>query len=336
MQTSVKSIVFAAQNEVICSTETADLSPPPDGVVIETRYSCISAGTELAKLTGLQEVSFPLPIGNRAIGRVVETGPECERFETGDLVFSHIHHASHAVGTLLVAALPDELDRPEAAMLGMALVAYCGVCVAKPVQGGHALVTGAGLVGQILSQLLLVAGVTPILADRVESRLTVARDCGIPHTVNVDTTDLSEAVMGLTEGRGVEYAFECTGRPAVTVQALPCCAQSGQFVLVGSPRGEHVTDITPILNHVHICGPHGDLTLRGAHEWKIPLYPSDEQELSQQGNLETLAGHLVAGRLTFEPLLTMLCKPEDCQQAYDQLRDGSVHQLGVVFDWQEA
>ncbi len=93
-----RGIVFQALNEVECVAEEKEIRPDRDGVVIETHYSCNSAGTETAKLTGLQPFDFPSGLGNRAIGRVVETGPECEEFAVGDLVFSHIYHVSHAKG----------------------------------------------------------------------------------------------------------------------------------------------------------------------------------------------------------------------------------------------
>tara|TARA_B100000809_G_scaffold39771_1_gene34760 strand:+ start:4702 stop:5712 length:1011 start_codon:yes stop_codon:yes gene_type:complete len=333
MQTDVKRVVFAAPNQVNYQTEAETLTPLPDGIVIETRYSCISSGTELAKLTGLQPFSFPSQIGNRAIGRVVEAGPDCRTLKPGDLVFSHTPHSSHAQGNLLVAGLPDELDRPEASMLGLALVATCGVCVAKPAEGSWAVVTGAGLVGQLLSQILLARGVTPILVDRIGERLDRARACAIEHVVNAEHDEPTAAVMELTDGRGAASAFECTGIPALALLAASCCAQSGQLVLVGSPRQEHVADLTPLLKCVHEWRPHGDLTIRGAHEWKIPLYPSPESEFSQEQNLQDLSDLVLRGRLNLAPLMTTLCPPENCQQAYDQLRNDPQNNIGTVFDW---
>ena len=179
MKAKVRSIVFAAQNKVECTKEEQVIEPAADGVVLETHYSCISAGTEVAKLTGLQPFPYPSGLGNRAIGRVVATGPQCEDFAVGDLVFSHIYHVSHSKGARLVAKLPDELARPDSALIGMITVAITGVRQVNTQIGDIAVVTGAGLVGNFAAQLLELSGVTTIIVDQVEGRLEKARACGI-------------------------------------------------------------------------------------------------------------------------------------------------------------
>jgi threonine dehydrogenase-like Zn-dependent dehydrogenase len=333
MNTEVKSVFIDAQHSAVCSTRAEDLVPPPDGIVIETKYSCISAGTETFSFTGLDAREYPRPVGVRAIGRVLETGPDCAKLQPGDLVFSHTPHASHAVGRLLVAKLPDDLERPETAMIGMASVALCGIRVAAPEIGDRAVVTGAGLVGQFVAQLLQLSGVQPILIDRVEQRLEIARTCGIKDTVNAGREDAAQAVTELTGGRGAEHVFECTGAPAVVEQAIAYCAQSGKFIQVGSPRGEHQADLTAFVNHAHIWCAHGDVTIMGAHEWKIPIYPTHGVKHSQLRNMHLLGELYQSERLKLGPLLTTLCKPEDCQQAFEGLVNDKENHLGVVFDW---
>jgi threonine dehydrogenase-like Zn-dependent dehydrogenase len=324
MKTNLKSIQFTGLSQAKCESQTVDLSPPPGGALIRTRYSCISAGTELAKLMGRQQFSFPAGIGNRAIGRVEETGPQCQHVKAGDLVFAHTAHASQAATDGLLVKLPDELDTPETALIGMASVAITGVRVAQPELGDTAVVLGAGLVGQLLAQLLAIDGVRPILVDGIAGRLEVARSCGIENTADPAGASLCDCA---------DIVFDCTGVPEAIIDAPKYARKGAQIVLVGSPRGSVMVDPTAFLNYFHLDKPHGDLTLRGAHEWKIPLWPTAGVKHSQAHNIEILAELIRCGRLKLRPLLSGVFAPEKAQAAYDALACSPQTTLGAVFDW---
>ena len=328
----IRYIAFTEPNQVSCKTAEKTLAAPPNGALVQMRYTCISAGTELAKLSGLQPVEFPLgPLGNRAVGRVLEVGAERDDLKPGDLVFCHGTHSSCAAVDRLLVKLPDQLDRPETALLGMALVAFTGLRVGQPELGDTAVVTGAGLVGQFAAQLLQLAGVKVILVDPVPGRLDIARHCGIDHGISAEGA--TEKVLELTAGQGAEYIFECSGIPAVVEGAVAYGGRSAQLILIGSPRGEFRADLTDFLNHFHLWRPQGDLTLKGAHEWKIPLYPVHGSKHSMARNGRILAELLVAEKLKMAPLLTGVFNPEDGQEAYTQLRLQKEQHLGAVFAW---
>ncbi|MDR3708464.1 MAG: zinc-binding alcohol dehydrogenase [Capsulimonadaceae bacterium] len=333
MERTIKKIIFAARNTVACTSEKANIDPPANGALVETRYSCISAGTELAKLTGKQSFPYPAGIGNRAIGRVIAAGSACSRVKSGDLVFAHAAHASVAATDGLVVRLPDELDQPETALIGMASVAMTGVRVARPEIGDRAVVLGAGPVGQLAAQLLALDGARVIMIDPVKERLGVARRCGILHVIDSSEGDAAERVLDLTDGEGAEHILDCTGLQSVIVSAPPMARKGGQIVLVGSPRGEYQTDVTDFLNAFHLDRAHGDLTLRGAHEWKIPIYPVAGLKHSQERNVQTIVQLICEKRLKLSPLLSKTFSPDDAQAAYDALAQSPSAILGAVFDW---
>ncbi len=330
MQT--RQITFAARDQVVCETVARELHAPATGALVELRYTCISAGTELAKLGGLQPVDYPLgPLGNRAVGRVLTPGSNRDDLRPGDFVFCHGPHASHFAADGLVVKLPDALDRPETALLGMALVALTGLRVAQPELGDAAVVTGAGLVGQFAAQLLQLNGVNTILVDPVPGRLDIARQCGVAHAIAA--AGAADRVMDLTRGQGADHILECTGIPTVVEGATRYAGRAAQLILIGSPRGEHPADLTAFLNSFHLWRPQGDLTLKGAHEWKIPLYPEHTARHSMARNALILADLIVTDTLRMTPLLTAVFDPDDAQQAYDQLRDEKDRHLGTVFAW---
>ena len=333
MSKDYRSVQFTTLNQVDCITESMDLVPGPGEIILKSHYTCISAGTELAKLTGLQTIEFPTVLGNRAVAEVVAGGEGIDHLQPGDLVLSYTAHTELLRTNLgmIPAKLPAELDAPETALLGMAMVAMGGVRVAEPTLGDFALVTGGGLVGQFAAQLLRTSGTTVILSDPVAGRRDKALACGVQHAT--DPADLSKLVEELTGGAGVELILECTGVPAVVPQVLPLCRQSATVVLTGSPRGEYQADLTELLNAIHIWKPDGDITLKGAHEWKYPVHRSPFVRHSHQRNAETLVRLVQDGRLQLKPLLTGVFNPQDAAAAYDSLQKNPEQGLGAVFDW---
>lgn len=330
----IRRIVFTGENAVATQAVAEALTPGPQQVLIRTRYSCISAGTELAKLTGLQRIAYPWVPGNRTIGRVVETGVGVRDLKPGDLVFSHSVHASLALGHGLVMRIPDALDRAAGATLGMALVALVGVQTAEAVLGDRAVVVGGGLVGQYAAQLLELGGVETILVDVSQGRLDLARRCGISHTVLAQPDGGETArILELTQGRGAETVIDCTGITAVIERATAYAARSGTLVLAGSPRGDHRGDLTAFLNCFHLWRPQGDLTLKGAHEWKLPVRQSEFARHSMERNLDILARLMLAGRLRADELTTSVYRPEHADAAYRELQERRDGVVGAVFDW---
>lgn len=332
MKESVKSVVFSGINQVVTTIEDQEFKLSGDQMLIQTHYSCISAGTELAKLTGLQPMNFPVCLGNRAIGKVLACGPDVRHIEAGDIVFSHTAHRSHTLGYGLIAKLPPELDRPEAAIIGMAMVSLVGVQTAAAELGDVAVVTGGGLVGQCTAQLLQASGIRVILVDPLAGRLELAQTCGIAYTV-LAGPDTKEQIMEITSGKGADVVLECTGVPAVAEQSAEYAATSGTIVLVGSPRGGHDGDFTGFLNRFHLWRPQGNLTLKGAHEWKIPLYDSGFGKHNMLRNCGILSRLMLEEKLNLKPLVSRTYVPEEAGRAYKDLQRNREHILGAVFDW---
>ena len=332
-QVELRSIVFKGINQVELETKLKTFMLGPRDVLIQTLYSCISAGTEVAKLSGLQEVSYPLYVGTRAVGHVVATGNEADHIAVGDLVFSHIQHQSHSLGQQLVCPLPNELEKPTAAMLGMALVAMTGVQMSRPELGDTVVVTGGGLVGQFAAQLSALSGAYPILIDIIDERLQAARLCGINITINPTKEDANARIMELTNGKGADTILECTGVPAVATSAISYARRSGRFVFVGSPRGECQTNITPFLEKVHLWKPGGDLTLLGSHEWKIPIKENDFTKHSMEQNCRLLSRLMIENKLKADPLFSRIYDPGNAAEAYQNLINHQNEVLGAIFDW---
>lgn len=329
----IKRICFPKVNSVVCDETEVDIPLGPNDVLMRTLYSAVSAGTELAKFTGLQEVKYPFLPGNRAVGEVIAVGSAVKDVRPGDRVFTHTPHVSHAKATGFYVKAPKEVNLCHAPMVGLGLVAMTALRVGRPELGDRALVIGMGAVGNLCAQFLEISGVEVIAADTMDKRLEAARRCGVTHTINPKTQDARATVFALTGGRGVEYVIEATGNPAVIEMACSVTATQAQVILLGSPRGEFKTDVTPLLNAVHIWRDHGSIRLDGAHEWRYPQYPNAFMKHSMTRNAEIIFRLMANGRLKVQDLISHVLKPSQAAEAFDGLLNRKEEYHGVVFDW---
>jgi S-(hydroxymethyl)glutathione dehydrogenase/alcohol dehydrogenase len=94
-----------------------------------------------------------------------------------------------------------------------------------------------------------IAGAARIIAvDRQPSRLEMARGFGATHTVRSapDDADLSAAateVRLLTDGRGADYAFECTAVPELGAAPLAMVRHGGTAVQISGIEQEITIDM---------------------------------------------------------------------------------------------
>ena len=306
-------------------------------MLVRTLYSFASAGTELAKLTGTQRVPYPFVTGNRAVGEVLAVGSEVGHVRPGMVVLTHTPHASHALTDRFCVPVADGVRLEHAAAVSLALVAMTALRVSPPELGDRAVVFGQGVVGNLCAQLLTAAGAEVVAVDTVPARLALATQCGTPHVVaGGDPTETVRRVLAITGEAGADRVIEATGVPAVFETACAVARRQGEVVLLGSPRGEHQRDLTEVLNRVHLWRDHGSLTLKGAHEWRYPLYADGFSRHSMARNAEIVFRLMVQGRLRFDGLVSHVLPPSAAARAYEGLRHEKETWIGVMFDWTGA
>ena len=306
----------------------------PDQCAIDTLYSIVSAGTELASLTGLEARRYPVYPGYGGCGRVAAVGDAVRDIAPGDTVMSYTPHASRALTGTLVAKVPAGLDPQLAPAARMAAVGMTALRISNGEAGDHVAVIGLGLVGNLCAQIFTLAGCDVIGIDLSAKRTALAEACGVRNVIHAGEVDVREAVADITGGDMCEVVVEAIGSPAATEQAAGLAAKAGEVVLLGSPRATHETDITPFLRSIHMWGD-GCITFKGAHEWRYPTRhnPSGHVKHSIERNVEILLGWMADGRLRTRELITHVLPPDDCAAAYAGLRDHKDDYLGVVFDW---
>jgi succinate semialdehyde reductase (NADPH) len=162
-----------------------------------------------------------------------------------------------------VFAVPPEVPLVEAAILGCSVFTAYGAVhnVARLRLGETVAVVAVGGVGSNIVPLARAAGASVVVAvDRGEEKLKAALALGATHLLNVDNGDVAARVADITDGRGVDVAFEVLGRAETFELALSLLGDGGRAVMVGiAPAGvAGRVDITRLVRRkLQILGSYG-------------------------------------------------------------------------------
>jgi 2-desacetyl-2-hydroxyethyl bacteriochlorophyllide A dehydrogenase len=182
--------------------------PGPDEILVRTRYSGISRGTETLVFTGgvpasqyatmrapFQEGDFPGPVkyGYLNVG-VVEEGPPAL---IGRGVFClYPHQSAYVVPATAVVAVPDGVPPRRAVLAGTVETAVNALWDAAPLVGDRVTVVGAGMVGCCVAALLArFPGVRVQLVDTDPTRAAIATAIGVPFAAPADADGGRDLVM---------------------------------------------------------------------------------------------------------------------------------------------
>lgn len=336
----IREVVVTGQNQVELQTsEFDDTIHSPNEVLIDTEYTFISSGTELANYTGrdpkvFQEGSwcaYPWRSGYANVGIVREVGSNVTRITPGDRVFTYGRHASiiRYSQDRLIATVPDTMDPSIVAASRMAGVAMTGIIVSEIGTNPRVIVFGLGLVGNLVSQMFKIHGCRVIGVDPVDERRKLAVRCGITDTVGGDDDEVQKHIHEITSGELGNITVDAVGHSSVVMQALRATATHGQLVILGSPRVPVTGNLTELLSETHLRW----ITIKGALEWCVPMYPDIGNTISQFSKQQTIFDWIERGKLHVKPLISHRLLPEDIKQAYDGLLNESNTYTGVVLDW---
>jgi len=132
--------------------------------------------------------------------------------------------------------LPSDAPLDKCALLGCAVTTGVGAVfnTAGVVPGSSVAVFGAGGVGLNTIQGAVIAGAERIIAvDAQPAKLEMAKTFGATDVIDASKADAVESIRALTEGRGVDYAFEAIGLKKTVEQAFEATRKAGTCVVIG-------------------------------------------------------------------------------------------------------
>lgn len=310
-----RSLWFTAPRTAEICTETVP-APGSGEVRVRAAASAPSGGTEMLVYRGevpegtaldlptlKGSFDFPIKYGYALSGRIEEIGPDVQGLAAGDPVFVHHPHQSRlTVPASYVVPLPYGID-PSIGVFAANLETAVNIVHDCPLKLGEtALVSGQGVVGLLVSQLLRLAGAGTVLTvDPLESRRRLALALGADGALTPGA-GLVEEVLAATGGRGADVAVEASGVGAALGDTIEAVATEGT-VVVASWYGDKPVSLA-LGENFH----RGRVTLRSSQVGMLnpALSPRWDHERRTHTVVELLEdprlrlGALVSHRVPFE------------------------------------
>jgi 2-desacetyl-2-hydroxyethyl bacteriochlorophyllide A dehydrogenase len=310
--------------------------PGPGEVLIETRKTLISTGTELTAYMGdfppdsvwSDYVVYPWRgLGYSNVGRVAALGPGVDELEVGQRVMSNGRHATLNLRPVTgVWPIPDDITDDQAVFLDIGRTVMNGVRLARIAFGESVVIIGAGILGQLATQYLSRSGACPLtVIDLSEWRLEMASAHGATHTLLGGRDGLLADIRRITRARMADVAFEVTGNEVVIPSILQVVRPMGRVILLGSPRHPVMVNFH---NEVHTLG----LQIIGAHTSTQAEVETGHSPWTRVRNSEVFFDLTKLGWLRLDAMITHRVDWRDAPSAYQMLASDRSRALGVVLE----
>ena len=254
----------------------------PGEIRVRTRYGAPKHGTELHMYRGdspfgdsrwdpvervflpgaADQDGFPRPLGNIAVGEVIEVGPDVDGVAVGDTVagYGPLRETQRwrwdgpaaagdggrgagqggssarpsARGAYPgVRKLPAGMSWQAAVCLDPATVALGGVRDGGVRVGDRVAVFGLGAIGLVAVQIARAAGASFVAAvDPIEGRRAVASSTGADLVLDPPTSDAGLEIRRAAGGIGVDVALETSGNPRALHHAIRGLAFGGTVAII--------------------------------------------------------------------------------------------------------
>ncbi|MFF1398964.1 zinc-binding alcohol dehydrogenase [Streptomyces sp. NPDC058287] len=344
-------VQFTGPRQVeVAEHESAEL--PLGHLRVRTRYSGISAGTELTAYRGTNpyltrtwdaearlfrddEAGISYPVvgwGYSEVGEVTEVSPELAGTPgmpaVGDLVWGIWGHRSEGIvpaERMVGHTLPTGLEPLAGAFARVGAIAYNAVLAGNINLGEDVAVFGQGVIGLIATRLAQLSGARVTAVDAMDVRLETAKQYGAHHTLNARSDAVAERIREATAGRGTDLAIEISGAYPALHEAVRSVTVGGRVVASGFYQGDAVgLRLGDEFHHNRVeivCSQIGGVPSSLSGRWTV--------ERLQQTFLRLVAD----GQVDVKSLVSHVVPVADAADAYVLLDERPADALQVVLEF---
>jgi predicted dehydrogenase/threonine dehydrogenase-like Zn-dependent dehydrogenase len=278
----------------------------------------------------------PLPLGYCNVGIVSEVGDGALGYQKDDRVVSNGPHADIVrVSKNLCAKIPVNVSDEEAAFTVVGSIGLQGIRLAKPTLGECFVVTGVGLIGLIVVQLLRANGCRVLAIDYDDEKLKLAQSFGAEICNPGKGEDPIAVGMAFSRGNGVDGVIitASTKSNDPVSNAARMSRKRGRIILVGVVgldliRAEfYEKELT-----FQVSCSYGPGRYDVEYEEKGNDYPFGFVRWTQQRNFEAILDMMASGQLNVKTLVTHRFEFDEAEKAYELLtNDNSA--FGILLNY---
>jgi L-iditol 2-dehydrogenase len=318
-----------------------------DDVLVRVR-ACGICGSDVHGCTGKTGRRIPpLIMGHEAAGVVEDVGPNVSGFSKGDRVCfdstvycntceacrkglfnrcdkrqvlgvsvpafkRHGAFAEYvAVPSWIVFKIPDNLSFVQAALLEPASIGTHAAGRAPVSADDTVVVIGAGTIGLFILQGARLRGAAKVIAVDIDKfRLDVAKKLGAAATINPAKSNLKEAVLELTDGKGADVALEAVGYAKTFADAVSVAKLGGCVVAVGNLERKADFDLQQLVAR--------ELTFTGSY--------------ASAGEFRRCIDWVASGQINVELLISDVVPLKQGANAFERLLKAEEHLLKIVLE----
>ncbi len=201
----------------------------PDGLMVQGLYQ--------------MKPDFPFIPGSEAAGIVSQVGDGVSHLSVGDRVIAlgmlGMYASKAAINARMCFPIPNGISNEEAAgLLTAHATAHHALRQRANLQAGETLlVTGAaGGTGLAAVQIGKAIGATVIAVCSTQEKIDLAIANGADHAINYSEKDLKTEIKALTDGKGVDVAYDVVGGDAFDACSR-AMAWNGRLLVIGFASG---------------------------------------------------------------------------------------------------
>ncbi len=237
----------------VLQLDTIDMPPlRPDRVLVRVKAMGLNRSDILWTTAGFFKPELPSRLGAEICGIAEQVGSEVTGFAPGDRVsnvptmYADIYSNFGDYAQIPASALvhtPERLSDAEgAAFIFTHMTQMCGLSEMGQLKPGQVLLVTAASSANGLSALALgrLLGAEVIAVTRGSSKRDMLLKAGAHHVIASQEENLSERVMALTQGRGVNLVWDCVGG-ALTNDIVQAMAPEGRWIMYGFLDPQPVT-----------------------------------------------------------------------------------------------
>ena len=236
-------------------TEVPALAMGEDEIRLKSLYSGVSHGTEMNVYRGLapffrkkqdpetrlfvpaadNEVwEYPVKscdpgvwdMGYASVGEVIETGSRVTGIKKGDIVgCSAPHQEENVICARDAVLLPDTIPAEKGILFTNLITAYNGIMDTHIHLGEVVVISGLGVIGQLLVQMAKMSGAWKVYGvDVLEKRRNAALENGCDEAFDPASCDVAMEIRMRTGKRGADKVIEASGNGKALNEAIRIAA----------------------------------------------------------------------------------------------------------------
>lgn len=332
----MKSLVYnltAPRKVEIISEEIKQETDDSEQIIVETIFSAISPGTELAAYLGKPPLRptkkiYPRLLGYCNVSRIIHLGESVNDYDIGDVILTHLPHCSHGKinSHEILCQIPVDANYKEAAITYLFHLGYMACMRANVIAGKRVAIVGMGTLGLTSSAMTSLCGanVTGFTSHHHQKKTLDA--FGIKKIVTKSTVPKIEFdsydVVITTSNLWEDWEL-----------ALKLCRPGGEISVIGFPgRGQTLPNFNPLASEyfydkqlsLYACGYVSDVDV---HEQDI--------RFTLKRNCQFLLESILSGDLPASELIAETRSWEDLPLIYHEMSSKRKSGKTIILDWEK-